>query len=146
MKRESEMGFAPLVPELLVTDIAASRHFYCAVLGFAMAYERPEDRFLYLDLEGAQLMLAQLAENESDDWLTGPMQPPFGRGIHLEIGVSALDPMLQRLQAAAWPLFRPAEEKWYRKEQSEVGQRQFLVQDPDGYLLRFAEDLGERPL
>jgi hypothetical protein len=24
------------------------------------------------------------------------------------------------------------------------GQRQFLVQDPDGYLLRFAEPLGER--
>lgn len=145
MKRDAEMEFAPLVPELLVTDITASRRFYCDLLGFAVAYERPEDKFLYLDLEGAQIMVAQFAEGE-DDWLTGPMQPPFGRGINLEIGVSALNPMLERLLAAAWQLFRPVEERWYRKGSSEVGQRQFLVQDPDGYLLRFAEDLGERPL
>ncbi len=139
------MDFAQLVPELLVADIVASRRFYCEILGFDVAYERPENKFLYLDREGAQIMLAQLAEEPGEDWLTGPLQPPFGRGIHLEIGVSALDPMLERLKAAAWQLFRPPEEQWYRKDQGEVGQRQFLVQDPDGYLLRFAEDLGERP-
>ena len=38
------------------------------------------------------------------------------------------------------------EEKWYRRDGFEVGNRQILVQDPDGYLLRFTEDLGERPL
>lgn len=37
------------------------------------------------------------------------------------------------------------EEAWYRKGDFEVGQRQFLVQDPDGYLLRLVEGLGERP-
>jgi hypothetical protein len=36
------------------------------------------------------------------------------------------------------------EEKWYRKDNHGVGSRQFLVQDPDGYLLRFSENLGER--
>jgi hypothetical protein len=35
-------------------------------------------------------------------------------------------------------------EKWYRAGDRELGQRQFLVQDPDGYLLRFCQDLGER--
>ena len=38
------------------------------------------------------------------------------------------------------------EEKWYRKNDKEVGHKQFLVQDPDGYLLRFFQDLGIREI
>ncbi|GAB5468932.1 MAG: VOC family protein [Rhodospirillales bacterium] len=136
--------FAPLVPEFLVSDLAASRRFWCDLIGFAVVFDRPEDGFLYLELEGAQVML-EAFEPGADQWLTGPLEPPFGRGINFEIGVSALDPLLARLAAADWPLFRPAEERWYRQDRREVGQRQFLVQDPDGYLLRFAEDLGARP-
>ncbi len=38
------------------------------------------------------------------------------------------------------------EDAWYRAGTTEVGQRQFLVQDPDGYLLRLGAKLGERPV
>jgi lactoylglutathione lyase len=38
------------------------------------------------------------------------------------------------------------ETKWYRHDDIEHGQTQFLVQDPDGYLLRFMQDLGQRPV
>lgn len=38
------------------------------------------------------------------------------------------------------------EERWYRVNEQETGNRQFVVADPDGYLLRFFEDLGLRPL
>jgi hypothetical protein len=38
------------------------------------------------------------------------------------------------------------EVKWYRKTDVEVGVKQFLVQDPDGYLIRFTEYLGERAI
>jgi catechol 2,3-dioxygenase-like lactoylglutathione lyase family enzyme len=34
---------AALVPELLVSDLVASRRFYCDVPGFAVRYERPEE-------------------------------------------------------------------------------------------------------
>lgn len=34
---------------------------------------------------------------------------------------------------------------WYRSDAIEVGVRQFLVQDPDGYLLRFSAWVGDRP-
>lgn len=37
------------------------------------------------------------------------------------------------------------EERWYRPDAFEAGNRQFVVADPDGYLLRFFEDLGRRP-
>lgn len=33
-----------------------------------------------------------------------------------------------------------------RSDDVEIGVRQFLVQDPDGYLLRFSEWIGDRPL
>jgi hypothetical protein len=37
-----------------------------------------------------------------------------------------------------------ATKKRYRVGDKETGNKQFLVQDPDGYLLRFFEDLGLR--
>jgi len=42
-------------------------------------------------------------------------------------------------------LFADPAEHWYRQGQILLGRREFLVMDPDGYLLRFAQSLGERP-
>jgi catechol 2,3-dioxygenase-like lactoylglutathione lyase family enzyme len=129
-----------LVPELLVSDHAASRHFYVRIIGFSVRYERPEEKFCYLDLGGAELMI----EQETDFWATAPRERPYGRGINLQIEVAALKPILARLSDAGIALFRPVEEAWYRAGDRYSGNRQFLVQDPDGYLLRMFEDLGQQ--
>jgi len=134
-----------LVPELLVTRIESSLRFWRDLLGFAVAYDRPEEGFAYLHLAGAEIMLEQVDDDERT-WLTGPLDPPLGRGINFQIEVAALDPTVERLRQASWPLFLEPEERWYRKAELEVGQRQFLVQDPDGYLVRLAEHLGERAI
>lgn len=131
-----------LVPELLVSDISASLAFYTGIIGFEVAYDRPDECFAFLDMDGAQLML----EQADDPWLTGPMERPYGRGINLQIQVAAIAPLLQRLEARRWPLFRPPQDDWYLCGDTLLGNRQFLVQCPDGYLLRFFEDLGERPM
>ncbi len=134
-------GFAPLVPEFEVEDLAASLDFWCGALGFRIAYQRPESGFAYLERpEGAQAML----NRRNGHWDTGPLERPFGRGINFQIKVAALAPILAALEARGWPLFRPAHEVWYRVGEEKVGGRQLLVQDPDGYLLRFMEDLGWR--
>ncbi|MFC3704119.1 bleomycin resistance protein [Devosia honganensis] len=130
---------AALVPELSVSDIAASRRFYCDLLGFSVRYERPEEGFAYLALGPAELMLDQLGKGR--DWLTGPLQAPFGRGVNFQIEVAAIDPLLQRLAAAHVKLFQPVETKTYRTATGALTQRQFCVEDPDGYLLRFFERL-----
>ncbi|MCJ2044306.1 VOC family protein [Methylobacterium sp. J-078] len=135
-------GFAPLVPELDVCDLARSLAFWCDGLGFARAYERPENGFAYLEREGAQVVLNAINGN----WVTAPPTPPFGRGINLQIAVRSTAPILARLVTLEWPLFRPLHEACYRVGEAEVGCRQFLVQDPDGYLLRSRESLGLRPL
>lgn len=128
---------AALVPELSVSDIVASRRFYCDVLGFAVLYERPEEGFAYLALDQAELMLDQIGEGR--DWITGPLAQPLGRGVNFQIEVAAIDPICVRLQAAGIALFQPVETRTYRTAMDQVTQRQFCVQDPDGYLLRFCE-------
>lgn len=94
-----------------------------------------------MNLGGAQLML----EKESDYWFIGKLKRPYGRGINMEIAVDDVDALCRRVKAAGVKLFREIEERWYRVGDQESGNRQFLVQDPDGYLLRFAQDLGLRP-
>lgn len=136
---------AKLVPELVVADLEASLRFWCDLIGFSVAYDRPEAGFAYLNLEGAQVMLEQRSIAE-DQWVTGLLEAPLGRGINFQIEVPALQPTLERLAGAGWPLFAEPEEAWYRAGEVELGQRQFLVMDPDGYLLRLAEDIGERPV
>lgn len=134
----AESALPALVPELLVRDPAVSLAFYLA-LGFSVRHARPEDSFAMIERDGAVLMLERLDEDES--WITGPMRPPFGRGVNFEIGVSDVTAL-----RAACPVtpFRELEEVWYRMDDVYVGVRQFLVQDPDGYLLRFQQDIGRR--
>ncbi|AQQ43651.1 VOC family protein [Burkholderia cenocepacia] len=137
------MEWAALVPELICSDLAGSVRFYRDVLGFRIRFERPEDGFAYLELGGAQLMLEQ---QSPESWLTGAMEPPFGRGINLQIEVDAVGPIHGRIVAAGVALFADPRTSWYRQDDIEHGQIEMLVQDPDGYLLRLVEILPERPV
>ena len=132
-----------LVPELAVTDYEASRRFWCDLVGFSLRYERSEEGFGYLVLGNAHLMLDQI--NQGRTWATGMLEAPLGRGINLEIQVAPLDAAWERLTQAQWPIFVEPEEKWYRAGDVEIGVRQFLIQDPDGYLVRLQQEIGERP-
>ncbi len=135
---------AKLVPEFLVSDLKSSLDFWVGLVGFEVLYDRPEENFAYLDLDGAQIMLEQKG-GAGRYWITGPMEQPFGRGINFQIDVADARHAREKLNAASWPLFLDLEEKWYRAGENDVGVRQFLVQDPDGYLIRISSDIGTRP-
>ncbi|WBU64426.1 bleomycin resistance protein [Paracoccus aerodenitrificans] len=135
----------PLVPELNVTDFDVSHRFYCELLGWQVLYDRPEDGFAMLELGGAKLMIDALRIGRNFDATLTPDDRPFGRGMNLEIELPDIQPPLDALSAAGYPLHLAPEEKWYRAGAEELGQRQFIVADPDGYLLRFCQSLGKRP-
>ncbi len=130
--------WAPLVPELGVSNFAASLAFYTELLGFRLCYAR--EGFVYLEREKVQLML----EDVAGAWSTGEPRYPFGRGINFQIETADAAMLYDRLRRADWPIFGELSENWYRAGVIEHGQREFLIQDPDGYLLRFAQPLGER--
>ncbi|MCR2761969.1 VOC family protein [Microbacterium sp. zg.B48] len=134
-----------LVPELLVRDTLKSIQFWCGLCGFEIDYQRPEEGFAYVSLGSAHIMLEQRGVGRN--WITAPLEPPLGRGINFQISVPTVDPILTSLRDANYPLFMPPETKWYRiGDLDEAGVTQFLVTDPDGYLVRFQASLGHRPI
>ncbi|RED52415.1 bleomycin resistance protein [Aestuariispira insulae] len=135
-------AWARLVPELMVSDFDASLGFYQTILGFSFLYGR--ENFAYLDREGAQIMI----ELQSDDpaWKTGTLSKPYGRGANFQIEVVDVASLYRTVIEADCEVRLPLEEAWYRMDDgTETGNRQFMIQDPDGYLLRFFQDLGTRP-
>jgi catechol 2,3-dioxygenase-like lactoylglutathione lyase family enzyme len=133
-----DISWAKLVPELTVSDFEKSLEFY-ETLGFKQLYSRPG--FVYLEFEGIQWMLQTL---ENDSWKTAPLEKPFGRGINFQIECSDATMLRNKLISLDYPLFQDLEDSWYKTGETLSGQREFLLQDPDGYLLRFAEHLGEK--
>ena len=141
----SKPDMARLVPELLVSSFAKSLAFYTGICGFSVLYARPEERFAYLDRTGAQIMIEEHGQQDVRSWIAGPLAHPYGRGMNLEIRVDAVAALHEACRAAGAGIFLEMEEKWYRRDDILLGVRQFIVQDPDGYLLRFSESLGEKP-
>mgnify|MGYP003489869272 CR=1 FL=1 len=134
------MKINQLVPELAVTDINKSLAFYVDILGFNISYQRPAEGFAFLVLDDAQLMLDEIDSGRT--WRTGELNFPLGRGIHFQITVNNINSLLARLKQHNIELFLELEEKWYQQNNNKIGYQQFLVMDPDGYLLRFVVDVS----
>jgi hypothetical protein len=129
-----------LIPELKVHDYTISLDFYTRLAWFKVVYERPEEDFAMLEINGARLMIEGISD-KSRSWYVGQMEKPFGRGMNLQIEVLDVQSLYQNFKKASYPIFFDFEEKWYRMDDKKVGQKQFIVQDPDGYLLRFCEKM-----
>lgn len=129
------MKFNSLIPELSVHDIEATRHFYLDILGFTLEYERPEDLFIFVSLDECQLML----EQQNGHWETGTLEYPYGRGINFEMTVKDVETLYARVIEAGITPFRELTVSHYEAGDELLTQHQFLVQDPDGYLLRFTD-------
>ncbi len=144
-----------LVPELLVTDIQQSLNFYTKILGFGIYAERKEEGFAEVFLADVHIMLDHTAALHAvtdlefvtnRQWRTAEMQYPFGRGINLEITIPDINLIYSSLQNNNYPIKFPMEEKSYRVNNQLQGVKQFLVLDPDGYLLRFATNFAKKDI
>jgi hypothetical protein len=65
--------------------------------------------------------------------------------MNLQIEVPDVDHLHTQVMQVGAAIHIPLEERWYRQGDEEAGNRQFVVIDPDGYLLRFFTNLGRRP-
>lgn len=133
-----------LVPELHCSDLDKSLDFYVGLPGFRILYDRPEERFAFLDRGGAELMLDEYVP-DARMLAKAPFELPYGRGVNFQIRVEDADALHAAVVGAGLPVFLPLEERWYRRHDTEIGTRQFIVEDPDGYLIRLHHDLGTRP-
>jgi len=135
--------WSALMAELMVSDFAASMVFWTGPMGFAVAFDRPAQKFACLTRpEGAQIMVYQ----RDGDWETGALEVPYGRGAVIQVYVADVMALHRAFEAVGWQFYVPLREKWRDWGDRAGGQREFLVQDPDGYLVMVVERLGERAL
>jgi catechol 2,3-dioxygenase-like lactoylglutathione lyase family enzyme len=134
--------YPPLIPELQVFDLDLSLAFYQAA-GFDVAYERPDERFVMLRRGTVAIMLEE-AFGPGRRLGVAELRRPLGRGMNLQIEVESASDLYSALVRLGHAMQLELEDAWYRVGDKQAGQAQFVVADPDGYLLRFFEDLGSR--
>lgn len=128
------MNFNKMVPELTVFNIKESKDFYTKILGFEIVFERPEDKFIFMELEGSQIMIQELHD---DGWNVGDMKYPLGQGINFEIEVNDLNSLHNKLLTHQIVFYRKMKNTVYKVKGEDVVQKEFIIQDPNGYMLRF---------
>ena len=127
-----------MIPEFIVSNYAKSLEFYKS-LGFTVHFERPEQKFGFLLMEESPLML-----HETNSWITGEMQYPYGRGLNLSFVVKNVEKLYKTVQQLKYPIFVELKTSRYRQgDGKDIVTREFCIQDPDGYLLRFQTDIAE---
>ncbi len=136
-------GWTMGMAEMMVTDYASCFEFWTEVLGFDLAFARSAQKLSCLQRpEGAQVMIYQ----RDGDWAVGPLQHPFGRGMAVQNYVDDVAALEAKVAAAGVPFYEAPREIWRDWGDRMGGQREFLLQDPDGYLVMIAQRIGERPL
>ncbi|MDZ4277897.1 MAG: VOC family protein [Dehalococcoidia bacterium] len=133
-------GNEPLVaaaPEFFVRDLEASLRFYGDGLGFQVLRLEPD--FAVAALGGAHLLLALPEAAPGSDaashlgpWLASG---PRGVGVNVRIMVDDVDAMYQRARELGATVVWDIDDRYY-------GLRDFIIADPDGFLLRFAAPSG----
>jgi catechol 2,3-dioxygenase-like lactoylglutathione lyase family enzyme len=126
-----------LIPELYCADIEVTKKFYLDVFGFEIEYERTKEQFIYFTLDGVDIMVEGISGSDRRR-VTGVMEKPFGRGVNFQWDVADIDSIYARVKALApESIYLDFEVKSYQCDDENIIQKQFIVQDPDGYLFRF---------
>ena len=140
--RENDyLEFSKLIPELSVKNISDSIKFFEAA-GFKIEYQRPENKFAFLSLDSIQIMIQE--ETTNDKWEIAPLTYPYGNGINFQLEVKDVEKIYNNLKNNSYEIKFDIEENWYRQGNILLGNKEFLVLTPEGYLLRFSEDLGSK--
>jgi catechol 2,3-dioxygenase-like lactoylglutathione lyase family enzyme len=128
------MKFNKLIPELAVFDINETKDFYINILGFKLEYERVDENFVFLSFEDSQFMFEEIHE---EGWNIGELTYPLGRGINFSIEVKDINKLYGEIKSHNITLYRELMVNNYQAENETIEQKEFLIQDPNGYLLRF---------
>ena len=127
------MDFNKMIPELSVFDIEQTKRFYND-LGFKIEYERPEEKFVFMSFQDSQFMFEQIHDS---GWNIGELIYPLGRGINFSIAVDDIEGLYKLVKTLNLEIYRDLNRSIYQVNGTEETQTEFLIQDPNGYLLRF---------
>ena len=127
------MDFNNLIPELSVFDILQTKNFY-KELGFKIEYERQKEKFIFMSFQDSQFMFEQIHDA---GWNTGELTYPLGRGVNFSIAVDDIENLYTLVKSKKLEIYKKLTKSVYLVNGIEEIQMEFLIQDPNGYLLRF---------
>jgi len=134
------MKFSDVTPNLVVADVARSLAFYRDVLGFSLVTTVPDAApfaFAWMQRDGVSVFLNSLesVRAEHAELAARPIGGTASLFIVLQADTIAagVDAMLAGIAGRARVLME-LKNQFY-------GMREFAIEDPDGYLIIFAQEL-----
>jgi lactoylglutathione lyase len=124
--------FKKLTPNLLVANVERSLAFYEGVLGFARGFTVPDQSpFVFASVTGGpvEIFFNDAAGAIKEYPAFGGK--PIGATGTMYIEVEGVDALHDRLKPTV-PIVMPLLTQFY-------GMREFAIEDPDGYVITFAE-------
>ena len=128
--------FQKLTPNLLVANVERSLAFYIDTLGFERGLTVPEQSpFVFASVTGGSVEIFFNDAAGAIKEYPGFGGKPIGATGTMYIEVEGVDALHDRLKATV-PIVMPLVTQFY-------GMREFAIEDPDGYVITFAERKAE---
>jgi catechol 2,3-dioxygenase-like lactoylglutathione lyase family enzyme len=135
------MNFADVTPNLIVNDIDRSAAFYRDVLGFATVTTVPENPpFVFVWVQRGSVNVFLNARQGLGEDLPTLAERTIGGTNTLFVAIEAdtpaagVDALFEATRDRA-PVLMPLKNQFY-------GMREFAIEDPDGYVLIFAQRIA----
>jgi len=121
-----------LTPNLIVSDVARSVAFYRDLLGFAVAATVPDEApYVFASVQSGSVEIFLNAPEPAVAEYPAFKDRPIGGTLTLFIEVVDIARVHASLKGSV-RIVMPLEHKWY-------GVTEFAFEDPDGYVITFAE-------
>lgn len=121
-----------LTPNLIVSDVDRSIRFYRDVLGFAVTATVPDAApYVFAIVQSGAVEIFLNAPGPAVEEYPAFKDKPIGGTLTLFIEVAPIQQAYESLKDRV-KVVMPIEHKWY-------GVTEFAFEDPDGYLITFAE-------
>jgi len=125
-------SFKKLTPNLLVANVERSLAFYEGVLGFERGFTVPEQSpFAFASVTGGPVEIFFNDAAGAIKEYPGFGGKPIGATGTMYIEVEGVDALHDRLKPTV-PIVMPLISQFY-------GMREFAIEDPDGYVITFAQ-------
>lgn len=121
-----------LTPNLVVSSVERSLTFYRDVLGFARTDAVPDESpFVFAGVQSGAVQIFLNAPGPATEEYPAFAGKPLGGTLTLFIEVVGIEKVYDELKPKV-KVTMPLEKKWY-------GVTEFAFEDPDGYVITFAE-------
>jgi len=125
--------FKKLTPNLLVANVERSLAFYEHVLGFDRGFTVPEQSpFVFASVNSGPVEIFFNDAATAIKEYAAFAGKPLGATGTMYIEIEGVDALHDRLKGANVPIVMPPATQFY-------GMREFAIEDPDGYVVTFAE-------